>query len=102
MPLDPQARMLLDQLVAMGRPPVSTLTPSEARQSLKALTTAMSRPPIALQHVEDRTIPGPGGAIPVRIYTPEGQAPFSGLVFFHGGGWVVGDLDTHDSPCRQL
>jgi acetyl esterase len=38
----------------------------------------------------------------VRIYTPEGQAPFPGLVFFHGGGWVVGDLDTHDSPCRQL
>jgi acetyl esterase len=69
---------------------------------LKALTTAMAGPPIALQNVEDRTIPGPGGAIAVRIYTPEGQAPFPGLVFFHGGGWVVGDLDTHDSPCRQL
>jgi acetyl esterase len=102
MPLDPQAQKLLDQLVAMGRPPVSTLTPTEARQSLKALTAAMAGPPIALHHVEDRTIPGPGGAIPVRIYTPEGQAPFPGLVFFHGGGWVVGDLDTHDSPCRQL
>ena len=102
MPLDPQAKKLLDQLVALGRPPVSTLTPTEARQSLKALTTAMAGPPIALQNVEDRTIPGPGGAIPVRIYTPEGQAPFPGLVFFHGGGWVVGDLDTHDGPCRQL
>jgi acetyl esterase len=62
----------------------------------------MAGSPVALQNVEDRTIPGPGGAIPVRIYTPEGQAPFPGLVFFHGGGWVVGDLDTHDSPCRQL
>jgi acetyl esterase len=102
MPLDPQAKMLLDQLVAMGRPPVSTLTPTEARQSLKALTAAMSGPPIALHHVEDRTIPGPGGAMPVRIYTPESQTPLPGLVFFHGGGWVVGDLDTHDSTCRQL
>ena len=102
MPLDPQARRLLDQLAAMGRPPVSALTPPEARRSLKALAAAMAGPSIALPHVEDRTIPGPGGAIPVRMYTPEGQAPFPGLVFFHGGGWVVGDLDTHDSACRQL
>ena len=52
--------------------------------------------------VEDRTIPGPSGEIPVRIYTPEGSAPFPGLAWFHGGGWVVGDLDTADGSARHL
>jgi acetyl esterase len=52
--------------------------------------------------VENRTIPGPAGEIPVRIYTPYGQGPFPSLVYYHGGGWVVGDLDGADVPCRLL
>ena len=50
----------------------------------------------------DRTIPGPAGEIPVRVYTPNGTAPFPLLVYFHGGGWVLGSLDTHDGICRSL
>ena len=52
--------------------------------------------------VEDRSIPGPGPDIPVRIYTPEGSGPFPGLVWFHGGGWVVGTLDTADGNARHM
>nr|WP_281427635.1 alpha/beta hydrolase [Mesobacillus maritimus] len=52
--------------------------------------------------VEDRRIPGPGGEIPVRIYTPEGEGPFPALVYYHGGGWVIGNLDTVEVPCRLL
>src|SRR5690606_19779561 len=54
--------------------------------------------------VEDRKIPGPGGDIPVRIYTPvaAGGDALPVLVYFHGGGWVIGDLDTHDALCRSF
>lgn len=52
--------------------------------------------------VEDRLIPGPGANIPVRIYTPTGSGPFPVLVWFHGGGWVVGDLETADATARHL
>jgi acetyl esterase len=57
-------------------------------------------PPIA--SVENRKIPGPAGEIPVRIYTPAGKGPFSAIVFFHGGGFVLGDLDMHELTCRNL
>jgi acetyl esterase len=52
--------------------------------------------------VEDRAVPGPGGDIPIRIYTPDGHAPFPVLVWFHGGGWVLGDLASADHVCREL
>jgi acetyl esterase len=52
--------------------------------------------------VEDRVVPGPAGELPVRVYTPEGEPPFPIVVFFHGGGWVVGTLDTYDPLCRAL
>lgn len=57
---------------------------------------------IEVGRVEDRTIPGPDGNVPIRIYTPQGSGPFGILVNFHGGGWVIGDLDTADSVCRSL
>jgi acetyl esterase len=55
-----------------------------------------------VERVEDRVLPGPGGDIPVRIYWPPGLAPLAALVWFHGGGWALGDLDTADSTCRAL
>ena len=58
--------------------------------------------PEQVARVENRTIPGPAGEIPVRIYTPQGSGPFPALVFFHGGGWVICNLDTHDGTCRSL
>ena len=101
MPLDPQAQALLDQVKALGGPPLNELSPPDARVAAQALGT-LSGPPEAVAKVENRTIPGPAGALPVRIYTPAGSGPFPVLVFFHGGGWVIGDLDTQDGACRAL
>src|SRR5205823_8283404 len=96
--LDPQTQALLAQMAAI--PPIHTLTPTQAREVLKAMFVAGEVEPVA--QVENRLIPGPAGDIPARIYTPEGKGLFPILVFFHGGGWVLGDLDSHDALCRSL
>lgn len=101
MPLDPQAQALLDQFNAMGGPPLNALSPVDARLAAKALA-GLSGQTEPVAKVEDRTIPGPAGELPVRIYTPEGSGSFPVVVFFHGGGWVIGDLDIQDGPCRTL
>ena len=101
MPLDPQAQTLLDMLAQMPQVPMAEQTPEMFRASFGMLA-AMSGEPDQVASVEDRTIPGPAGEIPVRIYTPEGSGPFPVLVFFHGGGFVIGDLNTHDGACREL
>jgi acetyl esterase len=101
MPLDPQAQTLLDQLALMPQVPMAEQTPEGFRAAFGMLA-ALSGEPDQVAGVEDRTIPGPAGEIPVRIYTPEGSGPFPVLVFFHGGGFVIGDLDTHDGACREL
>ncbi|MFP8878133.1 MAG: alpha/beta hydrolase, partial [Myxococcota bacterium] len=99
MPLDPQARFVLDQLEAVGMPDFANVDPETARN----LTSAGIIPSTeAVAAIDDRTIPGPDGEIPVRIYTPEGTGPFAVLVFFHGGGWVICGLDSHDGICRTL
>jgi acetyl esterase len=101
MPLDPHLRVYLDELAAMNVPPISALTPQVAREAIAAqLATAQVKEPVA--RVEDRRIPGPAGEIPIRVYTPAGAGPFPLLVFFHGGGWVICNLDTHDGLCRSL
>ncbi len=101
MALDPQARALLDQMAAQGAPRLNTQTPVEARQSLAAFAQ-LGGEPERIGRVEDRTLPGPEGPLPVRIYTPEDSGPFPVLVYFHGGGWVLCNLDTHDPVCRSL
>ncbi len=98
MPLDPQAQTLLEQMAAA--PPITASTPEQAREMMKAMFVSGNEEPVA--HVENRGIPGPAGDIPVRIYTPARNGPFPILVFFHGGGWVIGDLDSHDALCRSL
>ncbi|MFJ8236200.1 alpha/beta hydrolase [Ureibacillus sp. NPDC094379] len=100
MALDSQAKFLLEQMEAAGAPPMSSLSPEDAR--LTTDFSALAGIPEKVGKVENRAIPGPGGEIPVRIYTPEGEGPFPSLVFYHGGGWVIGDLDTVDVPCRLL
>lgn len=102
MPLDPQVKKLLDEAAAAGGPPLSRQTPEEARQGARNTAAATSLPPEPVARVEDRCIPGPGGDIPVRIYTPAGPGPMPVLVYFHGGGWVMSDLNTHDGLCRAL
>jgi len=85
-----------------GAPPVHTLTPVQARESRNPVFIELGGPPEPLQNVENMTIPSPSGQIPVRIYAPQGSGPFPVLVYFHGGGWVICNLDTHDSVCRSL
>ena len=102
MPLDPQVQNLLDQMAALNAPPMSTLTPDLVRMGTKMQREAFPVEPEPVAQVVNGAIPGPAGEIPIRIYTPAGSGPFPALVFFHGGGWVICDLDTHDSLCRSL
>jgi acetyl esterase len=101
MPLDPQAQAFLEQLAAAGGPPLHELSVAEARQVIVALFGTQGDPePVGT--VEERTIPGAGGEMPTRIYMPHGTGPFPVLVYFHGGGWVIGDLEAYDATCRAL
>src|SRR5437763_16237157 len=100
MPLDPEAKMLLEQLTTVVRP-FDELSVNEARAAIVTLSAAAGEGE-AIARVENRSVPGPRGEIPVRVYTPEGRAPFPVLVYFHGGGWVIGSLETHDGLCRHL
>ncbi|RNB86046.1 alpha/beta hydrolase [Brevibacillus panacihumi] len=101
MALDPQAKAFLDMNEAAGVPATSTLTPEENR-----LRTAdfgkLAGIPKAVARVENRLIPVEGAQIGIRMYTPKGTGPFPVFVYFHGGGWVIGDLDTVDTVCRNI
>ncbi len=102
MPLDPQVKILLDQIASAPGPKLHTLTAPDARRVTGSMFKVPPERTEKVFKVEDRKIPGPGGSIPIRVYTPEGSGPFPVLVFFHGGGWVICDLDSHDGPCRAL
>jgi acetyl esterase len=104
--LDPDAAAVFKAFQEAGRPPYETVTPAEARELyLKGRVVTNPEPP-ELDKVQPLSIPSPAGPIPARIYTPK-QLRKAGdlspcLVFFHGGGWVIGDLDSHDVVCRKL
>jgi acetyl esterase len=102
MPLDPKVRLFLDQLAAAGMPALSALGVEGARAAIDAMaSTAGSVEDVAA--VRDLRIPGPAGEIAIRIYTPTGgTAPRPALVYYHGGGWVIGSLASHDGICRAL
>ena len=104
MSLDPQAKALLDMLGAdPDAPRLIDLPPAGGREMYRAMANMLDLQGVPIGKTEDRTIPGPAGDIPVRIYTPVaagGTCP--ALVYYHGGGWVIGDLDTHDALCRTL
>jgi acetyl esterase len=104
--LDPDANAVFRAFQEAGRPPYETVSPAEARELyLKGRAVTNPGPP-ELKSVQPLAIPSPHGSIPARVYTPmrlrktDGLAPC--LVFFHGGGWVIGDLDSHDVVCRKL
>ncbi|CAA9363478.1 MAG: Esterase/lipase [uncultured Gemmatimonadetes bacterium] len=107
---DADMRAVLEQHMALGPRPIETLTPAEARQqptiadAVKALLQRQGRStaPEPVGSVVNRTIPGPDGPIPVRIYTPVGTGPFPVVVYSHGGGWVIATIDTYDSSARAL
>lgn len=104
MPVDPQIQEILDAMA--GLPPAHTLSVAENRLRMEQPREGLRVPPVA--RVEDRTIAGPGGPLGLRIYTPHGVpgehgvGPFPLLVFFHGSGFVVCSLETHDILCRNL
>jgi len=105
MALDPQAQFVLDLIVKSGRPAYDTLSPKEARQLFRDTRPASTPQPPAIGAVRNLPAEGPAGVIPLRLYRPRGVADTTALpvfVYFHGGGWVIGDLDTHDVLCRQL
>lgn len=104
MALDPQLKAYADQLAAVDAPPRHTLSPEAVRLALAAeLAAEAGRVATApLARVEDRAIPGSVGEIPIRIYTPHGDGPFPVVVYFHGGGWVLCNLETHDGICRGV
>jgi acetyl esterase len=97
----PEVQALLEEREARGIPPVHALSVDGAREHLESLYEPPDDPePVGA--VREYTIPGPDEDIPIRIYTPDGDGPFPVLVYFHGGGWVIGTLDTHDATCRAL
>ena len=103
--LHPQARALLRLIEERALPPTHTLSPAEARAMYRQRRsfTQPDAPEVAV--VRELSAPGPGGAISLRAYRPAGSdaaARLPVLVYYHGGGWVIGDLDTHDTLCREL
>jgi acetyl esterase len=95
--LDPRVRLALD--VQGPVPDFKDLPLAEVRSTFEAAAAKLGRVGDPVGRVEDRVV---AGAVPVRVYTPRGAGPFPVAVFFHGGGWVYGDLDTHDDLCRSL
>lgn len=100
MPLDPEAKAMLDSLAPGDPVDPFTLPHTLIRAGFAAMSGLSEGPAVA--KVEMRELDGPAGKIPVRIYTPEGAMPKPGLLYFHGGGFVVCDLDSHDATCREL
>ncbi|MDO8418470.1 MAG: alpha/beta hydrolase, partial [Rubrivivax sp.] len=97
--LDPQARALIDLMVERGVPAVHTLTPADARRYYLERRFFTQPEPPAVAEVRDLQT---GDGVPLRLYRPHADGVHPVLVYFHGGGWTIGDLDTHDVLCRQL
>jgi acetyl esterase len=102
MALRPEIHALLERAAASGRPPLERQSVAQARAFHNQDAAALNGPAAPVASVTDRVVPGPAGELGVRVYTPEGSPPFPIVVWFHGGGWVVGTLDTYDPLCRAL
>ncbi|MES3012268.1 MAG: alpha/beta hydrolase [Pseudomonadota bacterium] len=103
--LHPQTRALLDLIEARQIPPTHTLSVADARAYYRDRRSVTQPAPADVAQVRELQANGPHGSIPVRLYRPLGSAetaPLPVLIYYHGGGWVIGDLDTHDSLCREL
>ena len=101
MALDPQAKVFLDQVNAMGGPPISSMSPEQARAAFRMLMAMAVGPAEAPVPSEDRTVAGPAGEVPIRVYRPPSDRLLPVVVYFHGGGWVLCDLETHAVAASQ-
>lgn len=104
MTVDPQIAALLEFIASVEAKPMSEGTPEEARQGFRTLTVDLRDPAAvpAVRSVEETTVPGAAGDLPARVYRPELDGPLPTIVLLHGGGFVIGDLDTHDITARTL
>ena len=102
MQVHPQIAAALEALAKANLPPMDTLEPPAARELMAAMSAARGGEPAAIRKAEDQMIPGPAGEIPVRIYWPLEEGTRGGMLYLHGGGHVIGSLDTHDKICRNL
>ena len=104
MPVDPQIAVLLDVIASGEAKPMAEGTPEEARAGFRTLTVDLRDPAAvpAVASVEDTTVPGAAGDLPARVYRPDGAGPLPTILLLHGGGFVIGDLDTHDITARTL
>ena len=102
MPLDPQIQAMRDQRERDNVPPLYTMSLTEARAADLASIRAGGGEPEPVHEVTDLTIAGPGGALPLRLYRPAGERPLPALLYFFGGGWVLGTVDTADGVSRSL
>ena len=104
MPVDPPIQGMLSLLESMQRPALAMGSVEDARRGFRMLTVDLRRPDTVVEvgAVEDIEVPGPARSLPARIYRPAADGDLPTVVFFHGGGWVIGDIDTHDNQCRTL
>ncbi|MEK9970798.1 MAG: alpha/beta hydrolase [Ferrovibrio sp.] len=103
--LDKEAETVLAAIKAANRPEYAVLGADGARKLYKDTRGAVTPPAPEMSEIDNIAAPGPHGPIPLRYYRPAGvdkREPIPVLVFYHGGGWVIGDLDTHDVACRQI
>jgi len=102
MPVDPQVQAVLDRGAAAGAPPLHEQSVEEARQAHTDATPTLVGPVEDVARVLERSAPGPAGDVPMRVYVPGGERTRGLVVFLHGGGWVLGTLDSYDALCRAL
>lgn len=104
MPLDPLVKAFLDQMKAMGGPKMSDVGADIARQTFNAMMQMVGPKDVPVGKTENIMVPGPGGEIPVRVYSPvaAGGEAMPALVYYHGGGFVIGNIDSHDGLCRMM
>lgn len=104
MSLDPHLAGVLQMMAGSGAKPIYEGSPEEGRAGYLALTVGSLTPEqvVPVASVENATVDGATGPLKARVYRPEGQGPFPTVAFFHGGGYVIGDLDTHDNMCREI
>ena len=96
--IDEDAAKILAVMQAANRPAMETLTPEQGRKAFAMMREAMKQPKPEMAEVKDISVPGPAGEISLRLYRSHGagKSPSPVLVFYHGGGWVLGDLESHD------
>ena len=101
--LDPDVLLVLDMIRLAGRPPFEQLTPAEAREAYMKSRAVLQPEPEPVAETRELAAPGPHGPIPLRLYRPDAApGPLPGLIYYHGGGWLLGGLDSHDGVCRRF